>query len=69
MSVLGHERLFGPLKTTSALPFRTELGSSFALGRFVPTADMRLHTSTASVCQKRSQSLPSLASAHWASRP
>ncbi len=40
MSLMGHERLSGPLKTTSALPFRADLGSSLALGRCVPHPDI-----------------------------
>jgi hypothetical protein len=33
---LGHERLSGPLKASSALPFRADLDGSPARGRYVP---------------------------------
>jgi hypothetical protein len=37
----GQERLSGPPKTTSALPFRADLYGSSAIGRFVPKTDIK----------------------------
>jgi hypothetical protein len=35
---MGHERMSGPLKTLSALPFKAGLEDRPAIGRFVPKA-------------------------------
>jgi hypothetical protein len=37
---MGRERLSGPLKTSSALPFKADLEDQPAIGRFVPQAGM-----------------------------
>jgi len=39
MSVMGQEQLSGPLKTSSALPFKADLDVSSAIGRFVPNSE------------------------------
>jgi hypothetical protein len=48
MSEMGHERLSGPLKTSSALLFRADLDGSSVKRRFVPEADIGAYSITSS---------------------
>jgi hypothetical protein len=53
MSDVGHERLSGPLKASSALPFRADLEASSALGRFVPLPDSCVAANVAASFKQR----------------
>src|SRR5262249_45857984 len=62
-SGLGHERLSGPLKASSALPFRADLDGASAIGRLVPAADLSKISMTVYRSPHR-PSRPKPASAH-----